>query len=258
MTEGLVQNEPSPGTIKILRDKLKTLSTGLLIPPTHKDLAMISFMVAEAFQGVDIASRYPTFYEKLQTNHKLREHFLDALDLMEHTKAGTLAPLPMPPRRDLSFLQKAKAKPIVVQSSWEQWRITWKHTANQMQHFATALELDYRGEDEWYEKVWVPLLRDTVQVNNLKLQVTLEATPDEKDILYYSPVVTVIPSEDTTPLSTIQATLNWGDYVESRRLDARGRAFFPRIPLATFYNSKQECFTAELQLDLELIPATVS
>lgn len=256
MGEGLAQNQP--GHISNLRDKLMALPAGRSISPAEEDLAMLSLMVSAAYSGVDIASHYPTFYEKLQKNDKLREHFLDALDLMEHTKAGTLAPLPMPPRRDLSFLQKAKAKPIVVQSSWEQWRITWKHTANQMQHFATALELDYRGEDEWYEKVWVPLLRDTVQVNDLKLQVTLEATPDEKDILYYSPVVTVTPSEDTTPLSTIQATLNWGDYVESRRLDARGRAFFPRIPLATFYDSKQDRFTAELQLDLELIPATVS
>jgi hypothetical protein len=96
--------------------------------PAQEDVAMLSFMVSAAYQGVDIAARYPTFYNKLQRNQMLREHFLDALDLMEHSKAGTLAPLPGTPRRDLSFLYKTKPKPTIAQNSGQGWRITWRET----------------------------------------------------------------------------------------------------------------------------------
>ena len=165
---------------------------------------MLSLMVSAAYIGVDIASHYPTFYEKLQKNDKLREHFLDALDLMEHTKAGTLAPLPGPPSRDLSFLQKARVKPIIEQSSWQQWRITWRQTVNQMQHFFASPEMAYRGENEWYEQTWIPLLRDTVQMNGLSMQIVLEATTDEDNDASYSSTLTIVPTGDTATLPVIQ------------------------------------------------------
>ena len=118
MDEGWAKNKPSRN--KGWQERLMALPSGHSEPPAPEDMAMLSFMVSESYQGVDIAVRYPTFYKKLQTNQQLREHFWDALDLMEHSKAGTLAPLPGPPRRDLSFLHKAKTKPTVVQNAGQE------------------------------------------------------------------------------------------------------------------------------------------
>ena len=130
MDEGLAKNKPSRSTG--WQERLMALPSGQSEIPAPEDMAMLSFMVSAAYQGIDIAVRYPTFYSKLQTNQKLREHFLDALDLIEHSKAGTLTPLPGPPRRDLSFLHKTKTKPIIEQNSKQEWRTTWKQMSRQI------------------------------------------------------------------------------------------------------------------------------
>jgi len=254
MDEGLAQNQP--GHSKNLHNKLMALPVGHSIPPAEEDLAMLSYMVSEAYQGVDIASRYPTFYEKLETNGKLRAYFLDALDLMEHTKAGTLAPLPGPPSRDLSFLQKARSKPIIEQNSWQEWRVTWQRTVKQLQHFFPSPELVYRGEDDWSEDVWIPLLRDEVQLNDLTLHVVLEA--NEGDDAVYLPSLRVVPVSDESNLPFIQATLQWGDYQEKVTVDARGRAAFPPLPLTTIYDPVLNLYTADLQLSLESVATPTS
>lgn len=249
MDEGAVNNKP--GGSNELREKLMTLTSGQSEPPASEDMAMLSFMVSVAHQGVDIAVRYPTFYNKLQTNQKLREHFLDALDLLEHSQAGTLAPLPGPPRRDLSFLHKVRPKPTIEQNSWQEWRITWRQTISQIQHLLSKPEMAYRGEDDWYENRWVSLLRDQVKVNGLNLEVVLETITDEKG--GYSPSLTVLPLDDDNVLPTLVATLNWGDYQKKVTVDARGRATFPLLPFTNIYDPLDNLIKADLQLSLESI-----
>lgn len=248
MDEGLANNKP--GHNKELREKLVALPLGRPETPAPEDMAMLSFMVSAAYQGIDIAVRYPTFYNKLQTNQKLREHFLDALDLIEHSKAGTLAPLPLPPRRDLSFLYKTKTKPTIAQNARQEWRITWRQTVAQIQHLLSRPEMVYRGEDDWYENRWVSLLRDQIKINGLNLEIMLEATVDENIEASYSPQLTVIPLDEEIFLLAIKATLNWGDYEEKVVLDARGRATFPPLPFATIYDPLDNV-KADLQLSLE-------
>lgn len=59
MDEGLAQNRP--GHSKNLRDKLMALPTGHSEPLAEEDMAMLSFMVSAAYQGIDLASRVPHF-----------------------------------------------------------------------------------------------------------------------------------------------------------------------------------------------------
>lgn len=249
MDEGFVNNGPE--RYKALREKLMGLPLGHLETPASEDIAMLSFMVSAAYQGVDIAVRYPTFYSKLKTNQKLREHFLDALDLMEHSKAGTITPLPGPPRRDLSFLHKAKTKPTIERNAWQEWRVTWRQTMVQIQHLLSRPEMVYRGEDDWYENSWISLLRDQVKINGLDLEIVLEATVDENIEASYSPQLTVVPLDDDIFLPALKATLNWGDYQETAMLDARGRVTFPPLSLLTFYDPLENLIKADLQLSLE-------
>lgn len=249
MDEALANSNPEHA--KMLREQLMGLPLGRSEIPASEDMAMLSFMVSAAYQGVDITARYPTFYSKLKTNQKLREHFLDALDLMEHSKAGTLAPLPGPPRRDLSFLHKTKTKPTIEQNAWQQWRITWRQTVAQIQHLLSRPEMVYRGEDDWYENSWISLLRDQVKINGLDLEIVLEAIVDESTEVSYSPHLTVVPLDDDMFLPALKATLNWGNYQETAMLDARGRVTFPPLSLATFYNPLENLLKADLQLSLE-------
>lgn len=247
MDEGLAKNQPSRS--KGLQEKLMALPSGQSETPATEDMAMLSFMVSAVYQGVDIAVRYPTFYGKLQANQRLQEHFLDALDLMEHAKAGTLAPLPGPPRRDLSFLHKAKTKPTIEQNSKQEWRITWKQTIRQMQHLLSKPEMVYRGEDDWYGSGWVSLLRDHVKIGDLNLEIILETTVNEEG--NYAPSLTVVPLDENASLPPLNASLSWGDYQEKVVMDTRGRATFPPLPLTNIYDPLDNLIKADLQLSLE-------
>src|SRR5688500_1184411 len=59
-------------------------------PLTDEDMALVSLVLGDALLGVDVAARYPRFFEKLLANEGLRDAFLDGLILLEETE--TLAP----------------------------------------------------------------------------------------------------------------------------------------------------------------------
>ncbi len=55
---------------------------------TAEDNAMLSLVVDEALQGVDIVKTYPDFYQQLLANAELRQAFLNALEMLEGDQPG--------------------------------------------------------------------------------------------------------------------------------------------------------------------------
>jgi hypothetical protein len=49
-------------------------------PPTDEDNEWLIIVARDALHGLDIGSNYPAFFQKLITNPKLRQLFLDELD----------------------------------------------------------------------------------------------------------------------------------------------------------------------------------
>jgi hypothetical protein len=64
-------------------------------PGSEDDFELLSLIVDEAAQGVDIARRFPAFRARMMGNADLREAFLETLELLVDSRAGRLRPLPV-------------------------------------------------------------------------------------------------------------------------------------------------------------------
>ena len=51
---------------------------------------MLSLVVHDALEGVDISTHYPAFYQRMLADNELREAFLDTLDLLRREQAGPI------------------------------------------------------------------------------------------------------------------------------------------------------------------------
>jgi hypothetical protein len=63
-----------------------------------QDFELLALMVDEALRGVDIPQRYPLIWQKMIADAALHEAFVDCLELLEASGAGTLRPWPGSPR----------------------------------------------------------------------------------------------------------------------------------------------------------------
>ncbi|MDV7392161.1 hypothetical protein RZS08_12430, partial [Arthrospira platensis SPKY1] len=154
---------------------------------------MLSIIVNDALDGVDIASRYPDFYRRMLAHSELHEAFLDALSVLEMDAAGELAPLPVAPVFD--FLQPAAApgstrdadSPTISLASPQRWRVRWRQSRARLQALLSppGAQLAYRDATTFLEEASYQLLRDDVRIGDQQLEVLLEGTltPDAPDYL---------------------------------------------------------------------------
>ncbi|MEI2611240.1 MAG: hypothetical protein V9G20_21625 [Candidatus Promineifilaceae bacterium] len=77
------------------------------LPVTDEDAAMLSLVVSEALQGINIAQKYPGFFLRLIENQTLLEDFLDSFDILLRSKEGALEPLPSPVQSGSELLTPA-------------------------------------------------------------------------------------------------------------------------------------------------------
>lgn len=54
-------------------------------PPTDEDNEWLLLVARDALKGIDIGAYYPAFFQKLITNHHLRQAFLHELELHHHS-----------------------------------------------------------------------------------------------------------------------------------------------------------------------------
>lgn len=197
-----------------------------------EDLEMLSLVLNDALEGIDITRRYPTFYRRLLADPHLRQIFLDALDLLERSEAGELDSLPESIEVDLSFLAPEEKKEDNPSSPADRLRVLLTRTRDQLRELfapppaAVPLRSALTGMEDDY----ITLLRSDVSTAQGAFELILEGRrPAASDALHLT--VMLIPRQEAPARPGLEATLRWGAYEETRPLDERGRASFPPLPL---------------------------
>ncbi len=235
-----------------LADELANYSTDRS-DTTREDIEMLSMVFDEVLNGKDIAARFPAFYRKLLDNANLRQAFLDLVEAVQDEKSSQSA-FPQDNAADLSFLNQPADRPLMENSSAEQWRITWQRSIDYLQSIFSPPELAYRMDSSLYEDPWVTLLRGETRVNDHLYSVLLDCSlaQDSDNSLAVNLSLAVSgeadPQQSQVPL---RASLNWGGYDETILMNNEGRVRFPDIPLGAIFDEAREKVTAELNLTLE-------
>ncbi len=217
---------------------------------------MLSFMVNEAAQGVNIAEQYPAFHQRLLADPELHQWFQDSLDLLVRTQTNTLEPLPGPPSRDLSFL---RARPRLEQSLTPTdsggWAAHLRLSLTNLNSlfFPTRPGLVTRhglgiglDEDNWFT-----LFRETVATEAGLWSVVLEGTPVDEPVNSLKLALMVAPlGEGEKDWPCLQATLTWGSYQEIVAIDKNGRATFPLLAVAAVLDETGQGMKDDLSLQL--------
>jgi len=237
-----------------LPDKANQLASHLSPPQdrveSETDENMLSIIVNDALAGVDITTRYPTFYNHILAHARLRRAFLDALDILDSDAAGELEPLPQKASRDLSFLQTAASShPTIKQTTPTKWRASWQLFVGLMnQRFFPQPQLVYRMTEEAMAGDDIILLRSNFQVGDEELDVLLEAsTPIEELGILQLSILAAAPGQLQPSL---QANIKWGSYNETVQLDQRGQAQFPPVAINEIYDEARQTIKTDLHLNL--------
>ena len=230
------------------------------LPVTDEDAAMLSLVVSEALQGINIAQKYPGFFLRLIENQTLLEDFLDSFDILLRSKEGALEPLPSPASLDLSFLrQRSSPPPVVERVIWEGWRVTWQQTIEQLQAFFFPPPMSLSSvtrrlvtfpvdEDDWFT-----LFRQETKIGDTFWTVLLEGTPNDDVEVALSLQITIVPTGNHRMQVPLKATLSWGDYQAQVMVTSGGRAEFPPLLLNKVLDMPAETVTAGLQVTVEAI-----
>jgi hypothetical protein len=120
---------------------------------------MLSIVVNDALNGVDIAKRYPNFFNKLLQDEEMQESFIDAIETVERGQE-----LPSSSAVNIDFLSALSLRPSLEVISRENWKVQWKRTIAQLQAIFSPAELAYRSDPSLYDDPWFTLLRDEFEV----------------------------------------------------------------------------------------------
>lgn len=221
------------------------------------DEEMLSLIIEETNNGVDIAQRYPNFYKKLLGRPDLMQAFLNVLESMEDDEESKPIPWAKAGYAKPDFLTASSSKPVMARLG-DQWRIGWQRTVEQLQSVFSLSELAYRSDPDVVEDSWFVLLRDEVEIDGLLYAVTLECTFAGEDtealVPFLNMAVTVgIDAGIKQPQFPIRTSLQWGSYKETLQITEEGRTRFPNISLPVLFDKENEHVTAELNLTIESI-----
>lgn len=211
-------------------------------PLPAEDLTMLTLVVNDALEGVDITRRYPTFYRRLLAKPHLRQIFLDAMDLLAKSEAGELEPLPEEVDVDLSFLAAEETQDEAQDdeagheegnpSPAARWRVVVARTRRQLRAlFAPPpAAAPVRSALAGMEDDYVTLIRDDVATEQGDFELILEGRrPAAANDLHL--LLMLVPRGEGEVEAGLEATLRWGTYEETEPVDARGRATFPPLSL---------------------------
>ncbi len=222
---------------------------------TLEDEEMLSLIVEEASQGIDISKRYPSFYQKLLSNPDLRQAFLDILESIEDEEENLPIPWAGGANPNLSFLADHFFQPVIARIG-ENWRIILQRKIDQLQSIFFPSELANRSDPTLSEDLWFVLLRGKVDVDGLLYTVALECTFSEngKDTLTpFLNVAITIGAVAKHPPFPIQSSLQWGTYKETISITEEGQVRFPDIPIDTVFDEERKNISSDLSLILESI-----
>jgi hypothetical protein len=217
-----------------------------------EEIDMLSLIVGEAANGVDIETRYPDFYRKLMENAALRQAFLDTLALMEAEKAGDFAPLPAGGEPRLDFLRKETTQPI--QKKRQAWQVVLHRTIQELKTVFSPPRLAYRADANYYEDNWFTVLRDDINLAGSNYSVLLECGISKETDNALVTTLTIAMSLEKRPAAPafpITATLRWGKYEGRQTILYEGRVSFLDISFDAILDPQNREITSGLNLVLE-------
>jgi hypothetical protein len=223
-----------------------------------EDEQMLSTVLSDALNGVDITTRYPNFFQKLLANEDMRKAFLEDLDILVKSKTGELEPLPGRPSRDLDFLHTVPPTHTIELTPTGKWRITWIQVTEQLQHLflspTLSSEATYRNDVNHLEEIPFKLFHSNVDLNGESVTALLEALQPitNPDVLQLSLTIALSSDQDEENfLQKLIARLQWGAYNESARVSRKGKAIFPDLPLSEILDQGRAQISSNLRLMLE-------
>lgn len=209
---------------------------------SNEDETMLAVIISAAYDGVDIARRYPAFFKRMLVDAELRAAFLDGLEAMD-SGVNVADVLPLPPSEDLSFLnQNSRARRQRAQTpafATSHWRLSARDIADLFSFLLPGFPsaplvaepaATYRSGDDFLEDDTVTLLRGRVAGAHFELDVTLEATrpaahPGELHLALW-----VVPVDEAARHSqdiTLLAQIKWGEYDEQVEISGDGLYTLP-------------------------------
>lgn len=239
---------------KLMAD-LMNIKSGTAAASTA-NIEILSMVVNEAIEGIDIVKRYPDFYQSILKSAVLRETFLEALQLAEKDKSEKLVPLAQPTVPNLGFLKTVPAPPI-IEFTDRFLQINWQQTTKQLQAiFSSPLNRAYRSSPDLFEGPWFTLLDTEIEAGGTLYRVLLECAPSEVSDDSFSIVMAIeLESEniiEKPDFPALEARLQWGQtYDEHISIIEQGRLRFRDIPRTDIYDTEKEEIKAELNLTLK-------
>jgi hypothetical protein len=192
---------------------------------------MLSIVVNDALNGVDIMKKYPAFYARMLADEDLRNSFLDTLELLEMSRAGELPEYEGPETVNLSFLNKLLSKAALTRLAQGKWRVIWQTPVQQLQKLFDGVLLEpkavYRNDDLYLEDTHTSLLQGLVEIEEREVEVRVDVSKNEAEPDNYNIMFLVIEPDEG--LKGLEATISWGSYQQTVRLNSFGLAKFPPI-----------------------------
>lgn len=211
--------------------------------PDEGDDDVITLLVSEALDGVDLQARYPQAFARLLQSPDQQELFLAALESFEADTAEIASATPaitadLPSRAQL---QRA--------SEPGTWEARWALAAHTLQALFQPAELVYRDGTEDEEERWITLLRDELAVGDYRAAIVLDGRFTDKGSL--EPQLKLAVEQDGREvLFEAWGELSWGQY---RTLLERTGSYRNRLPSVALNDLlSPESFTVQAALDLTL------
>lgn len=224
------------------------------------DEIMISLVISDALEGVDISERYPDFYHRMLQNPKLFQTFLEAIEVLEGEYEDTLESVPS---LSLSVPQKRPldGEPIVEPLGPGAWIARWQQGAAQLASIFKNIILmpqpGFRSGWSMLEESSASLIRSKVTIENTNLGVQLTASwADDPDSLNLQLMVALLNEVEETAefeVSSLVAAINWGAYHQRMAVNEFGKAVFPPMPIAAVTDETGQEINTELKLMLQPI-----
>lgn len=236
-----------PAGLDRLREDLAGSRAAVL---TDNEADMLTVVVNDALEGIDIKKQYPAFYQQMLDEPRLYHAFLEALSALEVEGREIEEPHPETEPIDLSFLERVRTLAPAISKVSGGWRLVWRREAANLHEL---LVLAFRGPlgveratRSFLEDDHLALLNTRVDEAD-QMEILLEGVrmPDNPNRLQLHLFVSATPLPER-----LQATLKWGDYEATVPVEG-GHAELPALLLADVLDETGQLVREDLELTLE-------
>lgn len=218
------------------------------------DETMLSIVIDEALNGVDISERYPEFYRRMLQYPEIFRAFLDAVEVLEEDAAGLLEPVSKTIETSIPNQIFGGLKAQLQRASSGVWLARWRQSIGNLNALFNSINpipsAGYRAGLNVFEEGAIPLIRSEIEVEAYDFSVLLTAAwADDPDNLQLQLTVALMGGDSAVfPLSSLRAGLHWGDYSQVRAVNEYGQAVFPLLPIDAIIDKKGQQIKSDLQL----------